>query len=254
MAETKFNLTYSDMRALAAHAAACFPDTRFFLCADEAMPFATGAELFDLCSRAAAALDGLGAPRHIAILGPSSAAWLAGYFAVLSAGRVIVPLHDGLQQQELADCLALSDCGLLLYDERRRETAAALSRAIPDLQILEVHAFIRMLRKEARVFLPELEGTAVAAMYFTSGTTGKARCVMLTHRNMGSQISAIAEAIPLSVSDVGLSLLPLSHTFEMMTYVAGALHCGGTLYLNESMRTVKKTCGKSSRRSSCPSR
>lgn len=240
MAETKFNLTYSDMRDLAAHAAACFPDTRFFLCADEAMPFVTGAELFDLCSRAAAVLDGSGAPRHIAILGPSSAAWLAGYFAVLSAGRVIVPLHDGMQRQELADCLTLSDCGLLLYDERRREAAEALSRAIPGLQILEVHAFIQMLRKEDRVLLPELESNAVAAMYFTSGTTGKARCVMLTHRNMGSQISAIAESIPLSESDVGLSLLPLSHTFEMMTYVAGALHCGGTLYLNESVRMVKK--------------
>ena len=240
MDATKSNLTYSDMRALAAHAAACFPDTRFFLCADAAMPFITGAELFDLCSRATAVLDGLGAPRHIAILGPSSAAWLAGYFAVLSAGRVIVPLHDGMQRQELADCLALSDCGLLLYDERRREVAEALSRAVPGLQILELHTFIQMLRKEERAFLPDLKPDAVAAMYFTSGTTGKARCVMLTHRNMGSQISAIAEAIPLSESDVGLSLLPLSHTFEMMTYVAGALHCGGTLYLNESVRTVKK--------------
>ena len=240
MDATKSNLTYSDMRALAAHAAACFPDTRFFLCADAAMPFITGAELFDLCSRATAVLDGLGAPRHIAILGPSSAAWLAGYFAVLSAGRVIVPLHDGMQRQELADCLALSDCGLLLYDERRREVAEALSRAVPGLQILELHTFIQMLRKEERAFLPDLKPDAVAAMYFTSGMTGKARCVMLTHRNMGSQISAIAEAIPLSESDVGLSLLPLSHTFEMMTYVAGALHCGGTLYLNESVRTVKK--------------
>ena len=228
------------MRALAAHAAACFSDTRFFLCADEAVPFVTGAELFDFCKRAATVLDRLEAPRHIAILGPSSAAWLAGFFAVLSAGRVIVPLHDGLQRQELADCLTLSDCGLLLYDERRREPAAALSHALPDLQILELHAFIQMLRKEERAFLPELKPDAVAAMYFTSGTTGKARCVMLTHRNMGSQISAIAEAIPLSESDVGLSLLPLSHTFEMMTYVAGALRCGGTLYLNESVRTVKK--------------
>ena len=63
---------------------------------------------------------------------------------------------------------------------------------------------------------------------------------MLTHRNMGSQISAIFEVIPLSETDAGLSLLPLSHTFEMMTYIAGALHCGGRLYLNESIRTVKK--------------
>ncbi|MBO6014059.1 MAG: AMP-binding protein, partial [Oscillospiraceae bacterium] len=96
------------------------------------------------------------------------------------------------------------------------------------------------LREEKSESLPELKPDSVAAMYFTSGTTGKPRCVMLTHRNMGSQISAIFEVIPLSETDAGLSLLPLSHTFEMMTYIAGALHCGGRLYLNESIRTVKK--------------
>ena len=65
-----------------------------------------------------------------------------------------------------------------------------------------------MLWKEERAYLPELKSDAIAAMYFTSGTTGKARCVMLTHRNMGSQISAIAESIPLSESDVDRALRP----------------------------------------------
>ena len=234
------SLTYPDMRSLAAHAADCFPDTNFFLCTDEKLPSVTGAELFHLCGKAAPVLDGYGGNRHIAILGPGSAAWLAAYFAVLSAGMVIVPLHDGLQQQELEDCIRLADCGVLLYDGRRGEIAAALSSAIPGLQILELHVFVGMLRESDRETLPELKPDGVAAMYFTSGTMGKPRCVMLTHRNMGSQISGIAAVIPLSEADTGLSLLPLSHTFEMMTYVAGALHCGGTLYINESIRTVKK--------------
>ena len=213
---------YPDLRRLAEHAAACFPDRAFFLCADEKLPSVTGAELYRLCKMAAAVLDGFDEARYIALLGPSSAAWLAAFFAVLSAGRVIVPLHDGMQKLELEDCLTLSDCGLLLYDERRGETASALQRAVPGLRLMEVHDFIGMLRRQEKETLPELRPDAVAAMYFTSGTTGKSRCVLLTHRNMGSQISAVTEVIPLSESDVGLSLLPLSHTFEMMTYVAGA--------------------------------
>ena len=224
--DKKVSLTYTDMRCLAEHAARCFPDRKFFLCADEEMPYVRGSELYGLCKKAAAVLDAIPVGRHIALLGPSSTAWLAAYFAVLSAGRVIVPLHDGMQQQELEDCLRLADCGVLLYDGRRGETAAALARAVSGLRLMELHAFIEKLRD--------------AAMYFTSGTTGKSRCVMLTHRNMGAQISAVTEVLPLSETDVGLSLLPLSHTFEMMTHVAGALHCGGTLYLNESVRTVKK--------------
>ena len=236
----KASLTYTDMRCLAEHAASCFPDREFFLCADEKLPSVTGAELYGYCRKAAAALGEFTAEQHIALLGPSNAAWLAAYFAVLSAGRVIVPLYDGMQLQELEDCLRLADCGLLLYDERRGETAALLAQAIPGLALLELHEFVERLREEKRESLPKLEPNAVAAMYFTSGTTGRPRCVLLTHRNMGSQISAIAEVLPLSETDVGLSLLPLSHTFEMMTHVAGALHCGGTLYLNESVRTVKK--------------
>ena len=158
----------------------------------------------------------IGACQRFAILGPSSAVWLAAYFAVLSAGRVIVPLHDGMQRQELEDCIRLADCGLLLYDERRLESASALAQTIPGLRILELHAFIEKLWAEENERLPALRPEAVAAMYFTSGTTGKPRCVMLTHRNMGSQVSALTGMLPLSQRDVGLSLLPLSHTFEMM--------------------------------------
>lgn len=237
---TKKSLKYTDMRHLTEHAAKCFPDTDFFLCADEKLPFITGAELFRLCKKAAFVLDKYGEHQHIAILGPSSAAWLAAYFAVLSAGHVIVPLHDGMQQQELEDCIRLADCSVLLYDRCRSETASAVSYTVSGLRILELHTFIERLREEEREALPELKPDDVAAMYFTSGTTGSPRCVMLTHRNMGSQVSAVTEVIPLSEMDVGLSLLPLSHTFEIMTYIAGALHCGGTLYINESVRTVKK--------------
>ena len=237
---TKPSLIYPDMLHLAGHAANRYPDRAFFLCADEKLPSVTGAELYGYCKKAAAVLEEFTAEQHIALLGPGSAAWLAAYFAVLSAGRVIVPLHDGMQPQEQEDCLRLADCGLLLYDERRGETAALLAQAIPDLMLLELHEFIERLRREEKERLPELEPDATAAMYFTSGTTGRPRCVMLTHRNMGSEISAVTEVLPLSETDVGLSLLPLSHTFEMMTHVAGALHCGGTLYLNESVRTVKK--------------
>ncbi len=228
------------MRQLAEHAAKYFSDKPFFLCTDEKMPYVSGAELYLLCKKATAVMDEFTAERHIALLGPSSTAWLTTYFAVLSAGRVIVPLHDGMQLQELEDCIQISNCGVLLYDGLRSDTATAIARSIPELRIVELHTFIDKLRAEECEILPELRADSIAAMYFTSGTTGKPRCVMLTHRNMGSQISAVTEVIALSETDVGLSLLPLSHTFEMMTYVAGALHCGGTLYLNESVRTVKK--------------
>ena len=238
--ENKYaSLRYENIRDLAVHAESCFPDTGFFLCNDERMPQITGTDLMDYCSRAWAALNGYTA-QNIAILGPGSAAWVAAYFSVVSAGRVIVPLHDGMQEQELAECIRQADCGLLIYDGRRADTAAAVQKEISGLQIIEMHDLLDQIKDEKITALPELTPESAAAMYFTSGTTGKPRCVMLTHRNMGSQISAVTGMLSLSERDVGLSLLPLSHTFEMMTCIATALHCGGTLYINESVRTVKK--------------
>ena len=236
---TVHSLKYNDMRALAQHAGNCFPDTRFFICSDERMPHITGSELFCYCSKVKPVLEKYHA-QHIAILGPGNAAWISSFFSVISAGRVIVPLHDGMRVQELKECIQQADCGILLYDSSRTETAVNISKEIRGLQVIEIHDFLRTIREAKETSLPELKPDAVAAMYFTSGTTGKPRCVMLTHRNMGSQISAVTEVLSLSEKDVGLSLLPLSHTFEMMTCIATALHCGGTLYINESIRTVKK--------------
>lgn len=203
------------------------------------MPHVTGSELYSYCTRAASVLDNFPA-QHIAILGPGSAAWITSYFSVICAGRVIVPLHDGMQKHELEDCIRQADCGVLLYDSKRAETAEAIRQAAAGLQIIELHDFLDRIRVAKEFSFSDLRSDAVAAMYFTSGTTGKSRCVMLTHRNIGSQISAVTEVLHLSEKDVGLSLLPLSHTFEMMTCIANALDCGGTLYINESVRTVKK--------------
>lgn len=161
MAIKKASLTYPDMRCLAEHAANRFPDGEFFLCADEEMPYVRGSELFGFCKKAAPVLDAIPVGRHIALLGPGSAAWLAVYFAVLSAGRVIVPLHDGMQQQELEDCLRLADCGLLLYDERRGGTAAVLAQAIPGLALLELHEFTEKMREEKKESLPSLDPASV---------------------------------------------------------------------------------------------
>src|SRR5690606_16067585 len=54
----------------------------------------------------------------------------------------------------------------------------------------------------------------LAAIVYTSGTTGKPKGVMLTHRNVVSDVKAVLERIAPRPDDVFLSFLPLSHTFE----------------------------------------
>ena len=234
-------VAYSNLREIVLHAAEHFPDTRFFLGQDAAMPFVTGRELKALCGAFGAwtqrrSLHG----EHIAILGRNGAAWLSCFFAVICSGCVVVPLHLGTKPDELISCLERSDSAALLYDESCSEDAAALRSALPELETVSFSDLIGQLRREKDRAFPQLHPDDLAALYFTSGTTARSRCVMLTHRNLGSQCSAAMSVLPLSAADSGLSILPPSHTFELVTNIVGALHCGGTMYINESLLTVKE--------------
>lgn len=228
-----------DLRELVISAAERFPETDFFLCSDKEFPSVSGSRLLSLCKKAASVLPRSGAAEHIALLGPNSAAWITAYFAVMSAGHTVVPLHSGMKRDELKECLLMADCSMLFFDESCAGDAGALAEEIPQLEISSLHDFIRRAERSPEGEWIGLQPDDTAAMYFTSGTTGRSRCVILTHRNLASQADALFDVIPLSRKDTGLSMLPVSHTFEMMSYVVGALHCGGTLYINDSLRNVK---------------
>ncbi len=236
---------YANLREVVLHAGAQFPEGKFFFSSDPAMPFVTGAELKAFCGRFTVwAREQKLTGAHIAILGPNGAAWLSCYFAVLSGGCVAVPLHLGTKAEELINCVRRSDSSVLLYDQSCEAEAAALKSAIPTLQTMEFHGLLKTLSEMTEEDWPKLDPDAPAALYFTSGTTAQSRCVLLTHRNMGSHCSAAMSQLPLSPEDSGLSVLPPSHTFEIMTNIVGVLHCGGKMYINESLLTVKSNLKK----------
>jgi long-chain acyl-CoA synthetase len=75
---------------------------------------------------------------------------------------------------------------------------------------------------------------------YTSGTTGNPKGVMLTHANLCSNIRSAAEVIPFGTTDVLLSFLPLSHSFERMAGYYTGLACGATVAFAESVETVRE--------------
>lgn len=236
-------LLYNNLRDVVFHAAEQYPETKFFISSDKEFPFVTGRELKAFCGHFGWKTgDNVGA--HIALLGPNGAAWITAFFSIISSGCVAVPLHLGMPDDELEYCVEKAECSILIYDKSCEASALKLTGKNSGLQIIEVHELLRALEEITETCFPELEPDAPAALYFTSGTTALSRCVILTNRNMGSHCSTAMTALPLSADDAGLSILPPSHTFELMTNIVGALHCGGTLYINESLRTIKRNLQK----------
>ncbi|MEX0602052.1 MAG: long-chain fatty acid--CoA ligase, partial [Bacteroidota bacterium] len=74
---------------------------------------------------------------------------------------------------------------------------------------------------------------------YTSGTTGNPKGVMLTHRNLVSNIIASGEVIPIGEDDTLLSFLPLCHSFERMAGYYTAMACGATVAYAESIESVR---------------
>lgn len=239
------NPQYRNLRDLVFHAAENFPSTEFFITDDPGFPHITGSELKTLCGKFGTWVEQqhrFGC--HIALLGPNGASWLTAFFSVLSSGCVAVPLHLGSTEEDLDYYCDKADVDILLFDDSCRSQAEMIQEHNPEIYIYEIQVLLEQIRELDREIFPELLPDSPAAFYFTSGTTALSRCVILTHRNMASHTNAAMTVLPLSPEDTGLSILPVSHTFELMTNIVGALHCGGTLYINNSLRHLKKNLQK----------
>lgn len=79
----------------------------------------------------------------------------------------------------------------------------------------------------------------VAALIYTSGTTGNPKGVMLTHRNLSSNVLAALARVPFGPEDHHLSFLPLCHSFERLGHTA-VMSCGARITYAESIDTVSK--------------
>ncbi len=183
----------------------------------------------DRCTRALGG-EGLPAGARIAVLVANSIEHVCMDQAALALGLVPVPLHVIDNPESLAYVLADSGASLLFIDSAARWQLLEPSQArFPELRrvvYIEGAAardgIARSLnewlaaapRVDTRASNVVADPNALAAIVYTSGTTGRPKGVMLSHRNVVSNIQSIMAAIPVLESDVFLSFLPLSHTLE----------------------------------------
>ncbi|MGG1945963.1 AMP-dependent synthetase/ligase [Trinickia sp. NRRL B-1857] len=187
-------------------------------------------------ARCAQALNAAGLPEgaRVALLLPNGPQTVFLDQAVLARGCVPVPMHALDNSASIAYILSDSDASLLIaQNEKQWQDIVATGVPLPALKNVVV-----MEKGEAR---PATSGPLVwtydewlsaaagddrpmsvrppkpsdlAALVYTSGTTGKPKGVMLTHENVVSNVKAVMQRVAADKTDVFLSFLPLSHTFE----------------------------------------
>jgi long-chain acyl-CoA synthetase len=176
----------------------------------------TYAEFGARCRALATALrrEGVGRGDRVATLLANCHRYLEAYTAIPLLGAVIVPLntrHAAAEQRAI-----LADCGarLLIADEAHRERAGALAPAI-DAVLLAPDDYERALAESKEVDSdPAIGEDDPAAIFYTGGTTGRAKGVMLSHRNLVANAFHIAVWAGYGEGDTYLHAAPMFHSAD----------------------------------------
>ncbi len=184
---------------------------------------------------------------HSAIFGATSYEFLLGWFGAVLSGGVSVPLAAGNSAEALADEINRSDSEVIFIDEKREDCIDELKRLCPQVKtIVHMHsdypgttALSDILEKYAG-YEPKAEITPrmLAAIIFTSGTTGLSKGVMLSHANFAD--NATCEPDRGYHGHRRLSILPIHHIFCFTCDILAALWYGRTVCVNDSLMRIPK--------------
>lgn len=180
---------------------------------------------------------------RVILMLPNAPEFGVGYFGILAAGATVVPLNPLLKTEEVR--VVLEDAGAtamvcLQTSYPLLQTARqGLGRPIPILILDAVPGSLEAGDRaapagpgERRDFVsPPLDAADVAACLYTSGTTGRPKGAMLTHRNLLANIQSFHEILPVSEEDVFLAVLPMFHSFAATVLFLEPLSIGATIVL-----------------------
>ena len=179
---------------------------------------------------------GINSGDRIAILSQNMPNWPVAYFTTVAFGRIAVPMLTELSPNEVGNIIIHSEAKAAFVSKRLfdkiPEEALAQLRIIfytDDLSIARVGEEAYTCNGTISAPTPD----DLACITYTSGTSGAAKGVMLSHRNFCTNILEAWKAQHVYKTDVFLSILPLAHTYEMSIGMLYAFsHGAATYYLN----------------------
>ena len=192
---------------------------------------------------------------RFAILSENRPEWVMADLGSMLAGAVTVPIHTTFSAHLAAEVLKNSGSRFLfLAGSEQLKKISSVIAELTDLENIilldsepppktDLVKFLRWpdflaLADQAASF-PEASPDNLCTLLYTSGTTGRSKGVMLTHRNFMSNAQAALQAIPFNDQDTLLSILPLSHVLERCGgYYAALVLAGATIAYAKSLKEI----------------
>ena len=216
----------------------------------------TYSEFKDKCDSISKKLTqyGIGAGDKVAILSQSMPNWSVAFFSIVPFGRIAIPILPDSSENEVTNILEHSESKVIFVSQKLASKVSEECRnkltLVIDIETFEVlKADDDKFTCDGRATVPTPED--IATIIYTSGTTGSAKGVVLSHRNLASNVITCYHSCKRNDKDRWLSILPMAHTLEMTLSMLYPMYCGATVYylpkppvpslLMKALKVVKPT-------------
>jgi long-chain acyl-CoA synthetase len=200
---------------------------------------------------------------RIALIGENRYEWSTSYLAVVNGTGIIVPLDKELPANEVETLIHRAEADAIIYSESVKDKIEPLAKKSTSLRYFigmdidqESNEFIshkklllkghKLLEQGNRDFTDaEIDNEAMNMLLFTSGTTDRAKAVMLSHKNICENIINMCKMVYIDENDTFLSILPIHHTYECTCGFLCPLYRGCTVAYCEGLRHIIKNLRES---------
>jgi len=187
---------------------------------------------------------------HVAVISENRVQWSMTYFTTMCFNMVIVPIDKNLNHNEILNIIHESEAKAIVFSDGYEALMKEKRDSLLNLKYYinmdskehkdEILSMTKMIEAQSASIkkLPEINPNDMAEIIFTSGSLGRAKGVMLTQKNIASNLMAMTSMIQIVPEDRFLSVLPIHHKYECTCGLLCPLYAGASAHYARSLKTV----------------
>ncbi|HHW35883.1 MAG TPA: long-chain-fatty-acid--CoA ligase [Bacillales bacterium] len=213
-----------------------FPDSNAYIFKDKSVTYK---ELNQQVEQLAAGLSAQGIRKGdgVALILGNNPEFLIAYYGILRLGAFVVPINPLFTQGEIHYILENSQAKVVIAHVSLEPKLSGIKKQLENLQLIiytetedEEWTWERLMNSSMNIYgSPSINEEDLAVILYTSGTTGKPKGAMLSHRNLVSNADAISQLLELQNEDRVVAVLPMFHVFCMTICLNAPIACGATV-------------------------
>ena len=174
-----------------------------------------------------------GTNKHIAIMGENSYNWIICFLAIILSGNIVVIIDKDSDLNKTKELLRNTDTKIIYYSEKY----CSFVKDIKFIKQLTMDSIENYLDEGAKkINKAKIDDDKAAAIFFTSGTTGPNKGVVLTQKSMAADLYG-ASSLYYPYGDV-VGFLPFHHAFGLITGIIMPIYYGKEVFINSSLKNI----------------